>query len=102
MVNFKKLSQRAKALVEKRGGSAALKQDAEELKDIAAGRGSLADKAKAAAAAISDPGAAGGADPAERSAGEPAAGVAREGGEPGPGKPRGEGAGRVGEGRERD
>jgi hypothetical protein len=45
--------------VDKRGGSDALKEDAEELKDIAAGKGSLKDKAKAAGQAIKDPGAAG-------------------------------------------
>lgn len=59
MVNFKKLSDQAKNLVEKRGGTDALKRDAEELKDIAKGKGSLSDKAKAAAAALKDPGAEG-------------------------------------------
>ncbi len=56
MVNFKKLGDKAKDLVEKRGGTDALKDDAAELKAIAKGKGSLADKAKAAAAAIKDPG----------------------------------------------
>ena len=57
MVNFKKLTEQAKDLVEKRGGTGALKGDAEELKEIAGSKGSLADKAKDAAAALKDPGA---------------------------------------------
>ncbi len=64
MVNFKKLTDQAKDLVEKRGGTDALKDDAAQLKEIAKGKGSLADKAKAAAAALKDPGEAG----AERAA----------------------------------
>jgi hypothetical protein len=57
MMDFKQLSNKAKELVEKRGGSDSLKEDAEELKDIAKGEGSVADKAKAAASAIKEPGA---------------------------------------------
>ena len=60
-MDFKRLTSRAKDLVEKRGGTDSLKQDAEELKRIAKGQGSLTDKAKAAAAALKDPGA--GAEP---------------------------------------
>ena len=56
MVNFKKLTDRAKDVVEKRGGSDALKADAQELKNIAKGKGSIKDKAKAAREAVSDPG----------------------------------------------
>ena len=59
MVDFKKLGDRAKDLVEKRGGTEALKADAAELRKIAKGKGSLSDKAKAAAAAIKDEGKAG-------------------------------------------
>lgn len=55
-MDFRRLSNRAKDLVEKRGGSDSLKADAEELKKIAKGRGSVGEKAKAAAAAIKDPG----------------------------------------------
>lgn len=77
MVNFKKLGDRAKDLIEKRGGTDALKQDAAELKDIAKGKGSLSDKAKAAAAALKDQGAPGDEQPAAadkpKSAGEPEA-----------------------------
>jgi hypothetical protein len=46
-------------MIDKRGGTDALKKDAEELKDIAQREGSLSDKARAAAAAIKDPGAPG-------------------------------------------
>jgi len=56
MVNFKRLTERAKDVVEKRGGSDSLKQDADELRGIAKGPGSLKDKAKAAGKAIKDPG----------------------------------------------
>ena len=49
-------------MVNKRGGTGALKEDAEELKDIATGKGSLKDKAKAAGEAIKDPGAPGEAE----------------------------------------
>ena len=65
MVDFKRLSDRAKDLVEKRGGTDSLKEDAAELKEIATGKGSLSDKAKAAAAAIKDPGATGAGDETE-------------------------------------
>lgn len=57
MVNFKNIADKAKQAVDKRGGTDSLKADASELKDIAKGPGSLTDKAKAAAAAIKDPGA---------------------------------------------
>jgi hypothetical protein len=59
MVNLRRLADRAKKLVDKRGGTDALKEDAEELKDIATGKGGVKDKAKAAADAIKDPGAQG-------------------------------------------
>jgi hypothetical protein len=60
MVNFRnirKLADKAKEQVEKRGGSDALKEDADELKGIAKGEGSLKDKAKAAGEALKEPGA---------------------------------------------
>jgi len=56
MVNFRRLTDQAKKIVDKRGGTDSLKEDAEELKDIAKGEGSLKDKAKAAGQAIKDPG----------------------------------------------
>ena len=56
MVNLRRLTDQAKKVVEKRGGSDALKEDADELQDIAKGKGSLKDKAKAAGKALKDPG----------------------------------------------
>jgi hypothetical protein len=58
-------------LVNKRGGTESVKQDAGELKDIASGPGSLGDKAKAAADALKDPGAPGGDRPAGATPGAP-------------------------------
>lgn len=56
-MDFKRLSSKAKELVDKRGGTDSLKLDAEQLKGIAKGSGSLSEKAKAAVSAIKDPGA---------------------------------------------
>ena len=56
MVDFKRITDRAKDLVEKRGGTESLKQDASELREIAKGPGSFKDKAKAAVDALKDPG----------------------------------------------
>ncbi|HWO83207.1 MAG TPA: hypothetical protein VNM38_05385 [Solirubrobacterales bacterium] len=58
-MDFKKLADKAKDTIDKRGGMDSLKADAEELKRVAKGEGSLTDKAKAAAAALKDPGARG-------------------------------------------
>lgn len=59
------VTDQAKKLIDERGGMDALKEDAEELKDIATGEGSLADKGKAAVEAIKDPGAKGDDPPAK-------------------------------------
>jgi hypothetical protein len=59
MVNFKKLTDKAKDQVDKRGGPDALKGDLDELTDIAKSKGSVKDKAKAAGEAIKEPGAKG-------------------------------------------
>jgi hypothetical protein len=59
-VNLNRIFRRAKKVVDDRGGTDALKQDAQELAGVAKGKGSLADKAKAAADAVKDPGAPGG------------------------------------------
>jgi hypothetical protein len=56
MVNFKRLTDKAKGAVDKRGGMDSLKEDASELREVAKGKGSLKDKAKAAGKAIKDPG----------------------------------------------
>ena len=59
MASFKNLSTlatKAKEVVEKRGGTDSLKQDAAQLRSIAKGPGSITDKAKAAAEALRRPG----------------------------------------------
>lgn len=58
-MDFKKLADKARDTIDKRGGMDSLKADAEELKKVAKGKGSLTEKAKAAAAVIKDPGARG-------------------------------------------
>jgi hypothetical protein len=63
MVNLRRIADKAKQQVNKRGGTDALKEDADELKDIAKGEGGLKDKAKAAGKAIKDPGAPGSDEP---------------------------------------
>jgi hypothetical protein len=55
-MDLKRLSNKAKDLVEKRGGTESLKQDADELRKIAGSKGSLGDKAKAAKEALRRPG----------------------------------------------
>lgn len=56
-MNFKKLADKAKKTIDERGGVESLKADAEELKKVAKGEGSLKDKAKRAAQALKEPGA---------------------------------------------
>jgi hypothetical protein len=63
-MNLKSLQRKAMQLIERRGGTDSLKADAEELKDIAKGPGSVADKAKRAGDALKDPGAKGPDTPA--------------------------------------
>ena len=55
-MDIAKLTDQAKKLIDERGGTDALKEDAMELKDIATGEGSVTDKAKAAVEAIKDAG----------------------------------------------
>ena len=71
MVNFKRLTNKAKDVVDKRGGMDSLKEDAGELRDIGKGKGSLKDKAKAAGKAVKDPGARGPDQPGENAPGAP-------------------------------
>ena len=66
MVNLKRLTDQAKKVIDKRGGMDSVKEDAQELRDIAKGKGDLKDKAKAAGEAIKDPGAKGPDQPQER------------------------------------
>jgi len=56
-MDFGKLAKGAKQLIDKRGGAESVKEDAEELKNIATGQGNLADKAKEAVEALKVPGA---------------------------------------------
>ena len=58
-MDFKSLQRRAKQMIDKRGGTESLKADAEELRNIAKGPGSVSDKAKRAGEALKDPGAKG-------------------------------------------
>lgn len=59
MVDFKKLTDQVKDVIEDRGGMDSVKEDLAEVKDIATGEGSVTDKAKAAVDALKDPGAEG-------------------------------------------
>ena len=63
-MNLKSLQRKAKQLIDRRGGTDSLKADAEELKDIAKGPGSFADKAKRAGDALKEPGGKGPGTPA--------------------------------------
>jgi hypothetical protein len=86
MVSFKNLStlaNKAKEVVEQRGGADSLKEDAEQLKGIAKGPGSLTDKAKAAAEALKRPG-----EEAEKEAPEEKAAKPRAKAKTGAGKPK--------------
>jgi hypothetical protein len=56
-MDLKKLANKAKKTIDERGGVDSLKADAEELKRVAKGKGSLGDKAKRAAQALKEPGA---------------------------------------------
>lgn len=58
-MDLKGLQRKAKELIDRRGGTESLKADAAELRDIAQGAGSVADKAKRAGEALKDPGAKG-------------------------------------------
>jgi hypothetical protein len=97
-MDLKRITDKAKELVDKRGGTDSLKEDAAELKDIASGKGSVSDKAKAAAEAVKDPGVAGedvGEQVEEAAPDEPPAEAGRRG-RRGRGRRRGEGGRRRG------
>lgn len=55
-MKFNRIAEKAKQAIDKRGGMDALKEDLQEVKDAATGRGTLKDKARAAADAIKTPG----------------------------------------------
>jgi hypothetical protein len=58
-MDFGKLRDKARGMIDRRGGMESVKEDAEELKDIATGEGSLTEKGKEAVEAVKDPGAPG-------------------------------------------
>ncbi len=91
-MDFKKLQRMAKNVIDKRGGTEALKADAEELKNIATGPGTASDKAKRAADALKDPGAKGPDKTADAPVTPPAEAPKPPGrarGDPAPGHPAG-------------
>ncbi len=55
-MNFKKLTDHAKAAIDKRGGTESLKGDLAGLKEVARGKGTVKDKARAAADRLKQPG----------------------------------------------
>jgi hypothetical protein len=61
-MDLRKLSKMAKRVVDQRGGTDAVKADAERLKNIARGQGTLSEKGKRAAEALRETGAGRGAD----------------------------------------
>lgn len=67
-MKWARIATKAKDLIDQRGGTDALKQDAEELRRIAREPGSMSDKAKKAANALKDPHAGGGSGAPGRSA----------------------------------
>jgi hypothetical protein len=62
-VGLRRLTDQVKQMIDRRGGTKALREDATELKDVATSDEGLVDKAKDAASAIKDPGAHGGERP---------------------------------------
>jgi general stress protein YciG len=56
-MDFKRLQRKARQLIDRRGGTTSLKEDAEELRDIAKRPGSASEKVKRAADALKEPGA---------------------------------------------
>ncbi len=55
-MNFKKLTDQAKAAIDKRGGTEALKGDLAGLKEVAKGKGTFKEKAQAAKERLKEPG----------------------------------------------
>lgn len=54
-MDFKRLADKAKRVIDERGGTEQLKDDAERLRGIATGPGTAKDKAKAAGDALKQP-----------------------------------------------
>jgi hypothetical protein len=54
-MNLKRMADKAKRVIDERGGTEQLKQDAERLRGIATGPGTAKEKAKAAGEALKQP-----------------------------------------------
>jgi hypothetical protein len=61
-MRYQRMARLAKQAIDKRGGVEALKQDLQQVSDVAKGKGTLKEKAKAAAEALKQPGSAGTGD----------------------------------------
>jgi len=55
-VKLNRIAEKAKQMIDRRGGMGALKEDLQEVKEAATGRGSMSEKARAAAEAVKTPG----------------------------------------------
>ena len=77
-MDWKRVADRAREVIDQRGGPESLKEDADELRNIAEGPGTLGDKAKQAAEALREPG----AHREPRTGAEPPAGETPQHGEP--------------------
>ena len=77
-MNLKQLADKAKQVIDERGGTDRLKRDAERLRGIATGPGTAKEKAKAATDALKEPA-------PDRTAGPKGAGAGAEGAGPRPG-----------------
>jgi hypothetical protein len=80
------LLNRAKGIVQKRGGTESLKEDAQELKDVAQSEATMTEKMKKGVEAIKEPGAKGPGEPGAKGPGEPGAKGPGEPGAKGPGQ----------------
>ncbi|HEY8465377.1 MAG TPA: hypothetical protein VIL04_01090 [Solirubrobacterales bacterium] len=84
-MDFKKLTDRAKELVDSRGGTEGLKKDAAELMEIAKSKGSVGDKAKSAFERLKTP-----AHKREGAQGDEGGAETQGRRKPDPGRPEGE------------
>ncbi|HWC25604.1 MAG TPA: hypothetical protein VG474_03375 [Solirubrobacteraceae bacterium] len=71
-MNLRSLARTAKQIIDRRGGTKALKEDAQELREIVRGGGTAHDKAKAATEALRDPGGRGEHEPQRADEARPA------------------------------
>ena len=55
-MKLNRIAEKAKQMIDRRGGMESLKEDLQEVKEAATGRGSVKDKARAAADAVKTPG----------------------------------------------